>query len=89
MRNAHGLASQNAGAAALKGIRIVGIVFGVAVLTSATLFLLGAATSFIGNTGLIHLGEYQPWLPLIGLEYGFPLGIFIGIIWAVRKRKSQ
>ena len=73
----------------MKVIRIVGIVFGAAVLTSVTLFLLGAATSLIGNTGLIHLGEYQPWLPLIGLEYGFPLGIFIGIIWAVRKRKSQ
>jgi hypothetical protein len=26
----------------------------------------------------IHLGEYQPWLPLIGLEYGFPLGIVVG-----------
>jgi hypothetical protein len=35
--------------------------------------------------GWIHLGEYQPWLPLIGLEYGFPLGIIIGVIIAVKK----
>ena len=73
----------------MKVIRTVGIVLGAAVLTSVTLFLLGAATSLIGNTGLIHLGEYLPWLPLIGLEYGFPLGLLIGIIWAVRRRQSQ
>jgi hypothetical protein len=59
-------------------IRKVGIVLGVAVLTSAALFLLGVATSLLGNMGWVHLGEYQPWLPLIGLEYGFPLGIIIG-----------
>lgn len=72
----------------MKVIRTVGIVFGAAALTSVTLFLLGSAASLIGNAGLIHLGEYQPWLPLIGLEYGFPLGILIGIIWAVRRRQS-
>jgi hypothetical protein len=34
---------------------------------------------------LIHLGEYQPWLPIIGLEYGFFLGIVFGVIvgWKV------
>ena len=70
---------------ALKVIRNVGVVFGVAVLTSATLFLLGVATSLVGNMGWVPLGEYQPWLPLIGLEYGFPLGIFVGVIVAVRR----
>jgi hypothetical protein len=69
----------------LKVIKAVGVVFGVAVLTSATLFLLGVATSLIGNMGWIHLGEYQPWLPLAGLVYGFPLGILIGVIVAVKK----
>jgi hypothetical protein len=38
--------------------------------------------------GLIHLGEHQPWLPLIGLEYGFALGIAIGLI-VVLKRPSK
>jgi len=61
------------------------MVLGVAVLTSAGLFLLGVATSLLGNMGWIHLGEYQPWLPLIGLEYGFPLGVIIGVIVAVKK----
>ena len=54
-------------------------------LSSAALFLVGVATSLIGNMGWIHLGEYQPWLPLIGLEYGFPLGIIIGVIVVVTK----
>ena len=49
------------------------------VLTSAVLFLVGLAASLLGNMGLIHLGEYQLWLPLIGLEYGFSLGIVTGI----------
>jgi hypothetical protein len=57
----------------------------VAVLTSAGLFLLGIMASLMGNMGWIHLGEYQPWLPLIGLEYGFPLGIIFGVIVVVRK----
>jgi hypothetical protein len=57
----------------------------VATLTSAALFLLGIAATFLGNIRWIHLGEYQPWLPLIGLEYGFPLGIVIGVIVAAKK----
>jgi hypothetical protein len=62
----------------------------VAVLTSAALFLLGVITSLVGNMGWIHLGEYQPWLPLIGLEYGFALGIAIGLIVALKRpSKSQ
>lgn len=69
----------------MRGIRIV---LGVAVLTSATLFLVGVAATLLGNMGWIHLGEYQPWLPLIGLEYGFPFGIVIGVIVAVRKASS-
>jgi uncharacterized protein YneF (UPF0154 family) len=31
-----------------------------------------------GNARWIHLGDYQPWLPLIGLEYGFLLGLVPG-----------
>ena len=53
-------------------------------LTSATLLLLGIGASLLGNMGWIHLGEYQPWLPLIGLEYGFLLGIIVGVIVAVK-----
>jgi hypothetical protein len=60
----------------------------VAVLTSATLFLLGIVASFLGNMGWLHLGEDQPWMPLIGLEYGFPFGILIGVIVAVKKTRN-
>jgi len=38
--------------------------------------------------GWIHVGEYQLWLPLIGLEYGFPIGIILGVIVAVRKASN-
>ena len=58
---------------------------GAAILTSAGLFVVGLALSLMGNAGWIHLGEAQPWMPLIGLEYGFFLGIIIGAIvcWRV------
>ena len=54
-------------------------------LTAAALCLLGVAASLLGNMGWIHLGEYQPWLPLIGLEYGFPLGVIVGVVVALKK----
>jgi hypothetical protein len=38
--------------------------------------------------GWIHLGEYQPWLPPIGLEYGFPIGIVVGTIVSLRKSST-
>src|SRR5579864_2229568 len=68
---------------ALKVVKTIGIVLGVAVLTSATLFLVGSVTSLLGNMGWLHLGEDQPCL-----EYGFPLGILIGVIVAVRKARN-
>jgi hypothetical protein len=69
----------------VKIVRKVVTVLGAGVLASTAFFLLGIATSLLGNMGWIHLGEYQPWLPLIGLEYGFPLGIIIGVIVAMKK----
>jgi hypothetical protein len=39
----------------------------------------------MGNAGWIHLGEAQPWMPLAGLEYGFPIGIIIGFIVVVKR----
>ena len=70
------------------GAIVYGLAVGVgtALGTSATLALLGLAISlFAQSTGWIHLGEYQPWLPLIGLEQGFLLGIVLGAIvcWKV------
>jgi hypothetical protein len=58
---------------------------GVALATSAALCLAGVGVAEAGNAGWIHLGEYQPWLPLIGLEQGFFLGIVLGAIvcWRV------
>jgi hypothetical protein len=72
----------------VKIVRKLAVVLGVAVLTSATLLLLGIGASLLGNMGWIHLGEYQPWLPLIGLEYGLLLGIIIGVIVAVKRTSN-
>jgi hypothetical protein len=64
------------------------IIFSAAVLTSAGLFLLGLITiSMAGRMGW-GLGEYGPWLPLIGLEYGLLLGIIIGAIVSWKKFHS-
>jgi len=76
-------------AALLTALRKVGIILGTAVVTSAGSFLVGAALSLAGNSGWVHLGEYQPWLPLIGLEYGFLLGIVLGVIIYKRKSRSR
>jgi hypothetical protein len=70
------------------GIVIYGLAVGLctALGTSAVLLLLGIAISlFAQSTGWIHLGEYQPWLPMIGLEYGFFLGVILGafVCWRV------
>jgi len=63
------------------GIVLYGLAVGIgtALGTSAACSVIGIATSEIAqSTGWIHLGEYQPWLPIIGLEYGFFLGLIIG-----------
>ena len=70
------------------GIVIYGLAVGVgtALGTSAAFLVLGTAISlFAQSTGWIHLGEYQPWLPIIGMEYGFFLGLAIGafVCWKV------
>lgn len=73
----------------LAALRKVGIILGTAVMTSAVSCLVGVGLSLAGNSGWIHLGEYQPWLPIIGLEYGFILGIILGmIVWKRRGRAS-
>lgn len=58
---------------------------GAAMLTSASLFLIGLAVALMGNAGWLHLGESQPWLPIAGLEYGLLLGFAIGAVvcWKV------
>jgi hypothetical protein len=73
----------------LKTVRKIGTIIGVAVLTSVALFLLGVLASLAGNMGWIHLGEYQPWLPLIGLEDGFVLGLVLGVIVVLKKAKAK
>ena len=70
------------------GIVVWGLLLGIGTAfgTSAALLLLGIAISlFAQSTGWIRLGEYQPWLPLIGLEYGFFLGLVVGgvVCWKV------
>ena len=65
------------------------IIFATAVLTSAALFLLGLTTVVIAEYIHWGLGEYGPWLPLIGLEYGLFLGIIIGAIASRKKRQEN
>jgi len=70
----------NMHATLVKALRKAGIILGTAAVTSAVLLLTGISLSLAGNMGWIHLGEYQPWQPLIGMEYGFVLGIILGVI---------
>ena len=64
----------------------VGTTFGI----SAGLFLMGLTVSlFAQYTGFPHLGEYQPWLAIAGLEYGFFLGIPVGAVVAWRVARSR
>jgi hypothetical protein len=59
------------------------------VLSSVAFFFVGLLLSLAGNAGLLHLGEYQPWLPLIGLEYGFVLGLIPGLLVARKVFRSR
>jgi hypothetical protein len=75
-------------------IVIYGLVAAVlaAMGTSAVFLVLGIAVSlFAQSTGWIHLGEYQPWLPVIGLEYGFIPGVIIGafVCWKVWRTRLE
>lgn len=72
----------------LDALRKIGIVFGAGLITSAASFLVGIGLALAGNQGWIHLGEYQPWLPLIGLEYGFVVGLAFGVILCNRKSRT-
>lgn len=65
------------------------IILAAAILTSAALFLLGLATTLLAGYAGWGLGEYGPWLPLIGLEYGLALGIVIGVLVSRKKRQPQ
>jgi hypothetical protein len=58
--------------------------------TSAAFGLLRIGiTEFAQSTGRIHLGEYQPWLPIIGLEQGFLLGVVLGAIISRKVIKAR
>lgn len=76
-------------AALLGALRKVGIVLGTAVLTSAASLLVALAAEAGAFEGWFQLGEYGPWLPLMGLEYGFLLGIVLGVIICKRKSRSR
>jgi hypothetical protein len=67
----------------------LGIIFSAAVLTSAASLLLGLITISIAGRMGWGLGEYGPWLPLIGLEYGLLLGIIIGAIVSWKRSRSD
>jgi len=67
----------------------ISIIFSAAVLSSAALFLLALITIAVAGRMGWGLGEYGPWLPLIGLEYGLLLGIIIGAIVSWKKFHSN
>jgi hypothetical protein len=72
--------------------RGISVAAAVTVLTSAGLLVGGIAVSlFAQETGWVHLGEYQPWIPIIGLEYGFFLGLLAGIVtgWRVIRNRLR
>jgi Flp pilus assembly pilin Flp len=73
------------------GVVIYGLLVGVgtAAIVSAASFLVGLAFTLAGIRGWIHLGEYQPWLPLIGIEYGFLLGLIPGAIVCWKTWRSR
>jgi hypothetical protein len=56
---------------------------GVAIATSVALCLLGVVIALFAN--YTRWIPSQPWLPLVGLEQGFLLGIVLGAIvcWRV------
>jgi hypothetical protein len=73
------------------GIVFYGLAAGVctALGTSAALGLLGLMVAlFAEYTRLIYS---QPWLPIVGLEQGFLLGIILGVIvcWKVIKSRLR
>ena len=62
------------------------------VVTAFSAAFLGLCISlFAQYTGLIHLGEYGPWLPIIGAEYGLLPGGVIGVVvcWKVCKSRLR
>jgi hypothetical protein len=69
------------------GIIFYGLIVGVgtALLTCLGLGLVGLLLSLMGSAGWIHLGEYQPWMPIIGVGYGLLPSIIIGAVvyWKV------
>lgn len=73
------------------GIVIYGFAVGVgtALGISAAFLVLGSAISlFAQSTGWIDLGAYQPWLPIMGAEYGLFIGVVLGalVCWNVWRR---
>ena|ERR1700676_452629 len=73
------------------GIVLYGLVAGVgtALGISAAFLVVGSAISlFAQSTGWIHLGEYQPWLPIIATECGLFIGLVLGalVCWKVWRR---
>jgi MFS superfamily sulfate permease-like transporter len=64
------------------GVVLYGFLAGAAtaVATSLAGCMLGIAVVVFARYTRLSLGEYQPWLPLAGAEYGFFIGIVIGLI---------
>lgn len=61
----------------------------IAFLIGAGSFFVAIAISWLSQALRWHLGEYQMWLPIIGLEYGFLLGLIPAVIIARRFYRSR
>ena len=65
------------------------VILCVAILTSAAGTVAAFAALFGASRGWFALGENGAWLPIIGPEYGFLLGIVIGVIICKMKSRSN
>jgi hypothetical protein len=66
-------------------LRKLGTIVGWGILCSGWSIPITFALWFGEGKGWFDLGAYGPWLLLIGLEYGFLLGVAIGVVMCAVK----
>jgi hypothetical protein len=77
-------------AGALKIIRMLETVLGITVLTCVICFFAGIAATMLAILGGTTLVKDQTWTPsVIGLEYGFPAGLVLGVLVVVKKHLNR
>ena len=67
-------------------LRIVEFALAITLLVSVASFAIGFALNIITVTANFYV---DPWLPLTPLEYGFPLGLVVGVLVATAKLSEK